>query len=444
MLVHVGLDDFDSPLGNCTTYVGARLAIFLDSLEGVELLDYPYLVRLNPNVPFKTRGNGAVALRLRVRNYCLEELAGIVLSKIEELIELRHPKTDPVVVFKVGEVGSAIKSLYWKALRSVVALSVVERLAQKEDVLAFKWKRGRGLIGALAALGVTFNDYTFELLSYRRQMAERRLVRERLEAYDADYSSYTFANVDYRKERVLVTPRGPDPVYFGIRGENPLVLLDFILNYVDDDVRRNIDFWVIFKTNQATGVHFESKRISDVRPYDSVCIEGTLASKVRILRGGHVLFRVKDREGEVIECSVYRETGRLNSLAKVLSPGMFVRVFGSVRPSSPKHGITINVEQIEILEPSHVVITHSPICPKCGKRMKSAGKGKGYKCPRCAYWRKDLEKTVIRLPHIVEPGLYLPSSRAYRHLTKPESRYGVKRSPVEFKIIPWYGTFKIQ
>ena len=57
MLLHIGLDDTDSPEGGCTTYIGARLVEELDAL-GVRFTDYPNLLRLNPNVPWKTRGNG--------------------------------------------------------------------------------------------------------------------------------------------------------------------------------------------------------------------------------------------------------------------------------------------------------------------------------------------------------------------------------------------------
>ena len=36
----------------------------IQELSEFDLVDYPRLVRLNPNVPWKTRGNGAVALTL--------------------------------------------------------------------------------------------------------------------------------------------------------------------------------------------------------------------------------------------------------------------------------------------------------------------------------------------------------------------------------------------
>ena len=62
---HLGVDSTDSAtLGMCTTYLGARLLEALHQVD-VEVEGPPALVRLNPNVPWKTRGNGAVYIRCR-------------------------------------------------------------------------------------------------------------------------------------------------------------------------------------------------------------------------------------------------------------------------------------------------------------------------------------------------------------------------------------------
>src|SRR3990170_6298577 len=58
-MVWLGVDDTDSVSGMCTTYLATELVRRLP----FDLLGYPRLVRLNPNVPWKTRGNGAICLR---------------------------------------------------------------------------------------------------------------------------------------------------------------------------------------------------------------------------------------------------------------------------------------------------------------------------------------------------------------------------------------------
>ena len=36
--------------------------------QKVEFVDYPRLIRFNPNIPWKTRGNGAVSMQIKTDN----------------------------------------------------------------------------------------------------------------------------------------------------------------------------------------------------------------------------------------------------------------------------------------------------------------------------------------------------------------------------------------
>ena len=64
-ILHIGFDDTDSTCGRCTTHLAFKITGYLLNGPDTEFLDYPLLVRLNPNIPLKTRGNGAVCLELR-------------------------------------------------------------------------------------------------------------------------------------------------------------------------------------------------------------------------------------------------------------------------------------------------------------------------------------------------------------------------------------------
>ena len=57
-MLHIGIDDTDSINGGCTTWVATEI---IKELSEFDLIGHPRLVRLNPNVPWKTRGNGAVS-----------------------------------------------------------------------------------------------------------------------------------------------------------------------------------------------------------------------------------------------------------------------------------------------------------------------------------------------------------------------------------------------
>ena len=59
----VAADDTDSMRGNCTTYLATEIIRVLVYEDGLDLIGFPRLVRLNPAIPWKTRGNGALVMR---------------------------------------------------------------------------------------------------------------------------------------------------------------------------------------------------------------------------------------------------------------------------------------------------------------------------------------------------------------------------------------------
>ena len=83
-IFHIGLDDTDSRLGRCTTHLAFKLVSYLNN-KNVKFLDYPLLIRLNPNIPWKTRGNGAVCLRIMLtNNNNIENIIDFMKNEIEE------------------------------------------------------------------------------------------------------------------------------------------------------------------------------------------------------------------------------------------------------------------------------------------------------------------------------------------------------------------------
>ena len=86
----VGIDDTDSENGMCTTYLAALLA------EKLGIAGYVRLIRLNPNIPYKTRGNGALAFETRRE---VEVVKETVLNYVKEYARFGSKKTNPGVVF---------------------------------------------------------------------------------------------------------------------------------------------------------------------------------------------------------------------------------------------------------------------------------------------------------------------------------------------------------
>ena len=146
-----------------------------------------------------------------------------------------------------------------------------------------------------------------------------------------------------------------------------------------------------------------------------------------MIPGRHVIFSIRDKTGE-IDCAAYEPTGTLREAAKKLIEGDQVEVHGGVRPASPQHPITINLEKMRILRLVPKIDFRNPTCSQCGKRMESMGRGKGYRCKKCGFRSSRLEKVAVESKRSLERKLYITSPRSQRHLAKPFLRYGREKS----------------
>jgi len=443
--MHIGLDDTDSPRKGCTTYVAALLVEKLQRL-GAEFIDYPSLVRLNPNVPWKTRGNGALCLRIKYSEGDEEEIKETVVSTVEEHADLKYEGTDPgMVFFEKAKIPREVKTFSKNAITGIVNLKDALKLLNRFRAEAVGFKKCRGIIGGLAAVGETLQgDYTFEILAYRvpeNYGLKRRVDESSVVEMDKVTAPYTFNNVDHEKERVIITPRGPDPILLGIRGETPeIVKKAFEMVKPLEPVER----WVIFRTNQGTDTHLKRvKQLSQIKPYNPVVAKGIVATNPKIISRRHVIFSIKDESARV-DCAAYEPTGVLRKAARKMIIGDSVEVYGGVRAPSQNHPLTINLEKIRLLRVAPKIVYQNPFCPKCGKRLKSMGRNKGFRCERCGSRYANLGKIEAKMKREIRKGLYMTSTRSQRHLTKPFRRYGLEKSHTTFKglIEDWHHVFK--
>lgn len=427
--MHIGLDDTDSTRKGCTTYVAALLVEKLQKL-GAEFIDYPNLIRLNPNVPWKTRGNGALCLRIRYDESLEERIRETVVCAVEENADLESASTDPGVVFFEGQIIPREFQVCAKnAITGVVDLGATLKLLARFKGEAVGFKKGRGIIGGLAAIGETLQaDHTYEVLAYRvpeNYGSKRKVDESSVFEMNRLTAPFTFNNVDAERHRVIITPRGPDPILFGIRGESAeTVKKAFQIVKPLEPVER----WVIFRTNQGTDAHLKrADKIAQIEPYSSVIVEGVVTTNPKIIPRRHVIFSIKDGSTQV-DCAAYEPTGLLRVVARKLIPGDEVEVYGGVRASSENRPLTINLEKIRLLKLAPKVVYRNPVCPDCGKRMESMGRNQGFRCKKCSSRGADLRKVEVKLKRDVARGLYITSTRSQRHLTKPSSRYGTEKS----------------
>jgi len=437
--MHIGFDDTDSPKMGCTTYVAALLVVKLHQI-GASFTDYPNLIRLNPNVPWKTRGNGALCLRIRCNKELVEEIIETTIDTVEKNADLSYAGTDPGIVFFFNNIPSELRTFAKRTIQGIVKMKEALKLVKMFGAEAVGFKNGRGIIGGLAAIGETLEkDHTYEVITYRtlkNRGTPRRIQASSIREMNEKTLPLTFNNVDPETDRILITPRGPDPILYGIRGANPKAVKQaHEIVHSQEPIER----WVIFRTNHGTDAHLRRiNSISEIQPFNPVVVQGDLAKEPEVIPGGHVIFTIKDENGKA-DCAAYEPTGTLRKVAKKLIAGDLIEAYGGVRQASSKHPVTINLEKIRILKLAPKISFFNPKCPHCSKRMKSMGKEKGFRCDKCGFRSSKLKKVSVKNKRVLKKGLYITSQRSQRHLTKPILRYGREKANAPKKmIVNWH------
>ena len=412
--LHIGIDDTDSPDGMCTTYLASQIINRFEG-NGIELVGYPRLIRLNPFARHKTRGNGGVALR--IENDDKADLAkAIVLEEVEKLSMFDCDNTNPGVIFYEGEITKEMQDYAFRAIYEFITISEAEEFGKSVGCEIHKFKKGRGIIGSIAAISLPLSDCTYELLAYRAPEnfgTPRQINHDSVYEMDRQTFPDTFENIDYSEDYIAIEPKTPCPVLYGIRSNTPDVLIE-AKGMVE--VGEVIDDWCIFKTNQHTDMHIQkAKDISSMRQFGCYEVVGTVKNKPTIIDGGHMFFYISDETGE-IECGAYEPTKNFRKTVSHLRPGDVIRVYGGIGEHS-----TFNVEKFQVIELNDIDY-QNPIC-ECGKKMTSAGKNKGFKCKKCGRKIKSSKKVPIKIQRFLKNAqFYETPVSARRHLSKPLCR----------------------
>jgi len=436
-LLHIAFDDTDSRVGRCTTHLAFKVAGHLNRM-GAHLADYPLLIRLNPNVPWKTRGNGAVCLRIRTN-----DPAGVI-DGVKQFVQEGSAigaGANPAVAFFLGErTPDALTTFSASAMSDILSRQKAEKIAKENHVQYFMYGNGQGLVGSLAAMGCLLEngDYTFEAIAYRKQEncgAPRVIDGQKVIQCSKDTFPNTFNNYDKNHNRVLIAPHGPDPVFCGVRGERPDTVVCALAALQPEET---LDGYMVFRSNQGTNMHLQKELVmKDAKAYSAGRIRCTVKEMPQAVKGGHVLFTVDDSSASMI-AAIYEPTGLANVAAK-LEVGDKIEIGCGIRKPTSKHPKVLNVEYLLVLELAEVFDVFNPLCKICGKRLKSEGRNKGFQCEKCKF--KDASATKIFLPRKrqLDLGLYVPTPKAHRHLTKPLQRYGLEKSSFTFELYKnWY------
>ena len=416
---HIGIDDTDSRTSGCTTYTAALLFEEL-CCRGYKPADYPWLVRLNPNIPWKTRGNGALAIHLALEKGEIDSVRDTATHVVENTSDFSSPSTDPALVFLLGPMSDSLRDFSNRALHDVISVREAKSVAERIGATTHLLKGARGLVGSLAAIGAGLDrqDHTFEIIAYRGREnwgTPRRVDLDSVRKMDESHGDRTFHNVDPQTGRVLVCPHGPDPVLLGVRGEGPRSVLEA---FREVKVNERIERIMIFRTNQGTDAHLtRARRVVELEAHQSAVVTGRVETVPRVLRGGHVLFGLSDGSG-LIDCAVYAPTGSLNMGARELLPGDKVRVYGGCR-KRPDGSVMLNLERLDVVQLTHAFRQESPRCSDCGGRCESMGKGQGFRCKRCGLRLPTAPRDIFPVERKFSGTILVPPPRARRHLSRP-------------------------
>jgi len=409
-------------------------------LSDMDIIGNPRLIRLNPAVPWKTRGNGALSLRVG-KGIGVKKRMGVVAGKdvfcftsstewepdeneiIERIIPIikrnMSDGSDPGLV--VSKTKPPL-SLYRKGVREIIEKEYVKSELGKIGAVTCEIGNGRGVIGAACGMAWEPGDSTYEVLAYREKEkwgtgreADPLSVREMDIMFPGTFNSW-----EEREQKVTMIPSTPCPVLFGLRGDDENETIDASMHLRTEKAER----WFSFLTNQGTDDHIirNADELIENRSYE---IEGIVRSHTKRIPGGHALTDIDTLYG-TITCAAYEPSKEFRMLFDNLIPGDGICVLGELR----EHPRTLNVEKVKVIDlAERITKISNPVCTSCGKRMHSVGKAQGYRCRDCK--TRSSEPVTKKETGWVVPGWYEPPASARRHISKPLKRMNTEQ-PIEF------------
>ncbi len=425
----LAFDNTDSKDGGCTSHVAFNVLLALPELA---LRGLPRLVRLNPNVPWKTRGNAAVVLPLghpvgpQVR---VGELRG---REILAFPESPPAKANHGVLRSVWEVLEKVAqedampglamfdespphAAYWQTVRTFVQPDAAMNSLKALDAFSTATGDGRALVGCLGAAAWPGPPSSYEFIAYRepeRWGTQRKVDSAPLRALDG--TGVTFHTWDDGVDRATCIPHTPCPVLMGLRGRDPDTLRATAIAAIGRAAQEPVDGWLLWATNQASGDHVT--RIDDLgqaQALGTVEVPAVVLAAPQTLPGGHVRVKLRDAPGREFHALAFEPTHAFRDAVRGLRVGDAVIVVGAWGNDS------VRLEKLRIVELAADREPSSPLCPACGTTMRSKGRSSGFRCSTCKKRLGPEAKVWKELPRLVQSGWHEVPVMARRHLHRP-------------------------
>jgi tRNA(Ile2)-agmatinylcytidine synthase len=372
---------------------------------------------LNPAVEHKTRGNAALAVHTDLAADRAIDLAGDVF----DLARTDDPNTNPGAVGTdraPDEISAQIAEFTHTAIRDRTRPETAVTLADTLGCARLQRGNGRGIVGALAAVGAwaALDDWTYEHIAYREESrwgTERTVDTGSVRAAADEWYPRIWDTIDRESGYPVCVPRTPCPILYGIRGDDSQACQEAAEAIDSEPVARS----ETFVTNQGTDVHLQTATPATAPDGSAYRVTGTVTEAPETREGGHVFVTLAGENAE-LPCVAFEPTKRFRDYVRALRVGDRITVCGEVSDG------TLKLEKFAVRE---LIRTEqvTPTCPECGATMSSAGRGQGYRCRDCSTSTDG--KATRQIDREIELGWYEVPPVARRHIAKPLVRGGFDR-----------------
>jgi tRNA(Ile2)-agmatinylcytidine synthase len=411
----VGLDDTDSrEYGMCTTYAASEVASRLRAAG--HAVDDLVLVRLLPAIEFKTRGNAALAVHTDAP---AADAFAVARDVVAASAALADPDTNPGLVVAPGApdaVPDAVARFSRAAMRERRSRDRAHALADRHRYRTETWDEGRGVVGALAAVGAhaALDEWTYETIAYRereRWGTPRDVDHDSVfAAADTGYPT-VWDTVDRETGDAVCIPHAPGPILYGIRGDDPDACRAVAADVASEPVART----ATFRTNQGRDVHLhDAPSLADCADGRAYRVDATVVDPPTTGEGGHVFLTVGDADA-TRRAAAFAPTRHFRDNVRALRPGDRLTLCGEASDG------TLKLEKFAVRDLDRTALT-TPDCPDCGRSMESAGRDQGYRCRDCGTTAPGKVETEVERD--LEVGWYEVPPCARRHVARPLVRGG--------------------
>ena len=280
------------------------------------------LVRLNPNVTFKTRGNAAISITVDWSPATAFEMA---CRAVEEYADMDCENTNPGVVVESCRLDPGVLPQSGPGLLQDRRGGATAHLGPC-DLQGIQEQAGSDRSRSGGRERISGPYLRTPGLPGRRPLGDPPGGRsgEHLPPRTPTPSPHTWDSVDRENRVVVCVPHSPDPVLFGIRGERP-GWLSLAREHI---VSEKPSLEQVFVTNQGTDAHLREEAAGLMKEGCSYILRGTVASPPLTAKGGHVSFSLECDEDVCVQCMAYEPTKGFREVVRCLLPGDLLVVAG--------------------------------------------------------------------------------------------------------------------